>query len=132
MELDPTQFLAQDSSDDESENDDATSRLQSTKNGNNPSILTSLGLTHVNSVTPYGSLAVSLLQTTRESLFQQFSHILCLSIFRIQMIRRVKCRATMANKDKHQRIVRFVICSFQIEQMHVDTRRIDIISMRHH
>lgn len=56
MELDPTQFLAQDSSDDESGNEDD---VPSTKNGDNPSILASLGLTHVNSVTPYGSLAVS-------------------------------------------------------------------------
>lgn len=60
MELDPTQFLAQDSSDDDSENeDDEQNRVASTNNGNDPSILTSLGLQHVNSATPYGSLAVS-------------------------------------------------------------------------
>lgn len=62
MELDPSQFLAQGSSDSDSENDDAASRTASTPNGNGPSFLTSLGLTHINSVTPsqYGSVAVSL------------------------------------------------------------------------
>jgi hypothetical protein len=61
MELDPSQFLAQGSSDDESDNDDEQSRAESLQNGNGPSFLTSLGLTHVNSVTPsqFGSLAVS-------------------------------------------------------------------------
>jgi hypothetical protein len=60
MELDPSQFLAQGSSDD-SENDDERSRAESLQNGNGPSFLTSLGLTHINSVTPsqFGSLAVS-------------------------------------------------------------------------
>lgn len=53
MELDPTQFLAQDSSD---EDDDEQSHSESTTNGTNPSILTSLGLQHV--TTPYASLAV--------------------------------------------------------------------------
>jgi hypothetical protein len=55
MELDPSQFLAQGSSDDESE--DEQSRIQ---NGNGPPILTSLGLTHINSVqNPFASYAVS-------------------------------------------------------------------------
>lgn len=57
MELDPSQFLAQGSSDDESEIDDELSRSESLQNGNGPPILTSLGLTHINSVSanPYGS-----------------------------------------------------------------------------
>lgn len=56
MELDPIQFLAQGDSDDESENEDDDQIVS--KNGNDRSILTSLGLQHVNSGTPYGSLAV--------------------------------------------------------------------------
>jgi hypothetical protein len=65
MELDPSQFLAQGSSEDESENDDEE-RLE---NGNGPPILTSLGLTHVNSITPFSSVMVSL-------------HLLCVYIYR--------------------------------------------------
>lgn len=59
MELDPIQFLAQGDSDDESDNDDEEIGALAKNNGNDPSILTSLGLQHVNSGTPYGSLAVS-------------------------------------------------------------------------
>lgn len=60
MELDPIQFLAQEDSDDDSENDDDEQiGAVSKNNGNDPSILTSLGLQHVNSATPYASLAVS-------------------------------------------------------------------------
>lgn len=57
MELDPSQFLAQGSSDDESEIDDEHSRSESLINGNGPPILTSLGLTHINSVpsNPYST-----------------------------------------------------------------------------
>lgn len=63
MELDPSQFLAQGSSDDDSENEDD----ESIKNGNGPPILTSLGLTHINSVSnPYSSLMVSRLIYTLE------------------------------------------------------------------
>lgn len=49
MELDPSQFLAPGSSEDES--DDEDSRIEGLPNGNGPTILTSLGLTHINSVT---------------------------------------------------------------------------------
>lgn len=58
MELDPSQFLAQGSSDDESDDD------ESMQNGNGPAFLTSLGLTHINSVpsNPYSSQMVSSLQ----------------------------------------------------------------------
>lgn len=60
MELDPSQFLAQGSSDDDSENEQGN-RLKSQQNGNGPPILTSLGLTHINSVSnPFSSYAVSL------------------------------------------------------------------------
>lgn len=61
MELDPSQFLAQGSSDDESDNDDDLSRAASIKNGDGPPILTSLGLTHINSVSsnPFASFLVS-------------------------------------------------------------------------
>lgn len=57
MELDPSQFLALESSDDESDIDDERDSLQ---NGNGPPILTSLGLTHINSISmnPYASFAV--------------------------------------------------------------------------
>lgn len=56
MELDPSQFLAQGSSEDESDGE-VNDRLP---NGNGPPILTSLGLTHINSVqNPYSSYAVS-------------------------------------------------------------------------
>lgn len=63
MELDPSQFLAQggssDDDNDESDNEEVTNNLP---NGNDPPILTSLGLTHVNSVQhPYSSYAVCLL-----------------------------------------------------------------------
>lgn len=58
MELDPSQFLAQGSSD-ESDSEEASNRL-GLPNGNGPPILTSLGLTHINSVqNPYSSYAVS-------------------------------------------------------------------------
>jgi hypothetical protein len=58
MELDPSQFLAQGSSDDESDNEGANGRL-GVPNGNGPPILTSLGLTHINTVqNPYSSYAV--------------------------------------------------------------------------
>jgi hypothetical protein len=127
MELDPTQFLAQDSSD---EDDDEQIHSESTTNGTNPSILTSLGLQHVN--TPYGSLAVRL-QTTRETLLNNFLFTFntCLYNFRILTILLVKFLVTMESKvDKHQRTVQFAIYNFQIEQMLVDMRRIDIISMR--
>lgn len=51
MELDPSQFLAQGSSEDETDNDDEEdSRAEGVPNGNGPPILTSLGLTHINSV----------------------------------------------------------------------------------
>jgi hypothetical protein len=65
MELDPSQFLAQDSSDEESDIDDDQSIL----NGSGPPILTSLGLTHVNTVSssnPYASLMVRLSADSRE------------------------------------------------------------------
>lgn len=67
MELDPSQFLAQGSSDDDDSENENESRAESLQNGNGPSFLTSLGLTHINSVTPnqYGSLAVS---------FQEFNN----------------------------------------------------------
>lgn len=59
MELDPSQFLAQGSSEDESDNEVSSSRLN-LPSGNGPPILTSLGLTHINSVqNPYSSYAVS-------------------------------------------------------------------------
>ncbi|KAL7028030.1 hypothetical protein ACKWTF_005702 [Chironomus riparius] len=59
MELDPSQFLAQGSSDDDSENEDSRNQTQS-QNGNGPPILTSLGLTHINSVSnPFASYANS-------------------------------------------------------------------------
>ncbi|CRK91218.1 CLUMA_CG004900, isoform A [Clunio marinus] len=50
MELDPSQFLAQGSSDEEEESVNEDSRAGSLLNGNGPPILTSLGLTHVNSI----------------------------------------------------------------------------------
>ncbi|KAG5683827.1 hypothetical protein PVAND_013090 [Polypedilum vanderplanki] len=57
MELDPTQFLAQGSSDEESEIDHDQN---SSQNGDGPPILTSLGLTHINSVSnPFASYANS-------------------------------------------------------------------------
>lgn len=61
MELDPSQFLAQGSSDDDdSDSEEINNRLS---NGNvEPPILTSLGLTHINNVqnqNPYSSYAVS-------------------------------------------------------------------------
>lgn len=62
LELDPSQFLAQGSSDEESENEDIQSTAATLKSGNGPPILTSLGLTHVNSVSanPYATFMVSL------------------------------------------------------------------------
>lgn len=60
MELDPSQFLAQGSSDEDSENEEE-SRSESVQNGDGSAFLTSLGLTHVNSVSQsqFGSLAVN-------------------------------------------------------------------------
>lgn len=63
MELDPSQFLAQGSSDEsENEQDDGRIKTKTSQNGNDgPSILTSLGLTHINSVpNPFASYAVSI------------------------------------------------------------------------
>lgn len=61
MELDPSQFLAQGSSDDDSENEhDMEHNGSESQNGDGPPILTSLGLTHINSVSnPFASYAVS-------------------------------------------------------------------------
>lgn len=61
MELDPSQFLAQGSSDEESENEQDDEQIRAKNlNGNGPPILTSLGLTHINSVqNPFASYAVS-------------------------------------------------------------------------
>jgi hypothetical protein len=60
MELDPSQFLANGSSDEDSDNDGAI-QTANTQNGNGPPILTSLGLTHVNSVStnPFSLYMVS-------------------------------------------------------------------------
>jgi hypothetical protein len=65
MELDPSQFLAQGSSDDDdSENEDV--EQNGSQNGDGPPILTSLGLTHINSVSnPFASYAVSVLAHNR-------------------------------------------------------------------
>lgn len=62
MELDPSQFLAQGSSDDdESDSGEINNRASNGKKSQTePPILTSLGLTHVNNVqNPYSSYAVS-------------------------------------------------------------------------
>lgn len=62
MELDPSQFLAQGSSDDdESDSEEINNRASNGKKSQTePPILTSLGLTHVNNVqNPYSSYAVS-------------------------------------------------------------------------
>jgi hypothetical protein len=66
MELDPSQFLAQGSSDEESENEqDVEHNGSESQNGDGPPILTSLGLTHINSVpNPFASYAVSALATS--------------------------------------------------------------------
>lgn len=67
MELDPSQFLAQGSSEDESDNENNRVGLQ---NGNGPPILTSLGLTHINTVqNPYSSYAVSFLKIYLKKLY---------------------------------------------------------------
>lgn len=124
MELDPSQFLAQGSSgDDESDIEEggANNRM-GLPNGNGPPILTSLGLTHINSVqNPYSSYAVSLKK----------SNILKNNIifFRIRMIQqtmtRVKYRVKVAiSMLKYQPIAPFAICNFRIVPMPVATRRI--------
>lgn len=61
MELDPSQFLAQGSSDeDDSDGEVMTNNRLSNGNVEQPTILTSLGLTHINNVqNPYSSYAVS-------------------------------------------------------------------------
>ena len=67
MELDPSQFLAQGSSDEEDDGDDESDSEEINNRASNgkksltePPILTSLGLTHVNNVqNPYSSYAVS-------------------------------------------------------------------------
>lgn len=56
MELDPSQFLAPGSSDEESDTDDE--HANSAQNGTGPSILTSLGLTHINSINTFNSHGV--------------------------------------------------------------------------
>ncbi|XP_059615643.1 zinc finger protein hangover-like [Phlebotomus argentipes] len=59
MELDPSQFLADNDSEEEYQNDSA-------HNDEGPPILTSLGLTHINHVNPYNYLATDLEEYDQE------------------------------------------------------------------
>lgn len=117
LELDPSQFLAQGSSDDESDDD------ESIQNGNGPPILTSLGLTHINSVpsNPYSSHMVSLLPA------HEADHVDYLLRFRIPMTRRTmtraKCRVTGDVMRRFQPTVPCATCSSRIERTLVVTRR---------
>lgn len=133
MELDPSQFLAQGSSDDDSENEQENSQNQSQQNGNGPPILTSLGLTHINSVSnPFASYAVSLaLQQPLEFLNLNVifvSHLSNQLNFRIRMIQqmmtKVKYRVMVESRmPKYQPIVQSVICNSQTVPMLVVMRK---------
>lgn len=136
MELDPSQFLAQGSSDEEESESEASGAVRKAlpQNGNGPSILTSLGLTHINSVSnPFASYAVSFFIPMKKKI-QLFIAIIFINIlfpniiFRILtiplMMIRAKYRVMAENRMlKCQPIVPFVICSFQIEPMHDATKK---------
>ena len=63
MEIDPSQFLASedDNGDDESnaEDDDDDEDANANNDNNGPPILTSLGLTHINSVNPFSYMVMT-------------------------------------------------------------------------
>lgn len=131
MELDPSQFLAQGSSDDESDIDDEQSRAESLQNGNGPPILTSLGLTHINSVTPnpFQSFLVSRYAVNPRSC--QVLIAMTVQYFRIPtnrtMTKPVKCPATVVVTLKFLPTVPSVICSSRIVPMPDVTKRTFII-----
>lgn len=54
-DIDPTQFLARDEEDYTRDDDEPINLQTAAADNDGPPILTSLGLTHINAVNPYGS-----------------------------------------------------------------------------
>lgn len=85
MEIDPSQFLArsEDENDDDESNadDDEDDEDANGHNDNNgPPILTSLGLTHINSVNPFSYMVIILFQHNCELPNAQITCIYFLSV----------------------------------------------------